>query len=139
MTEEEIMQATGVLLEQMEQDNPGLLGRLDAYHQMVENGYDDRELTAIWKRYLKHAGLPISITVIDLYMKSIREGFSDRAAKTAIRLGLSMEFGEHEYFSAADLAAAIGVSEAEAARMMEGAPGSMKVELAPWLTGGSPQ
>lgn len=135
MTEEEKLQAAlCVLLGQMESDNPGLIDRLDAINRMKKAGYDFTELDTIWKRYLKHAGPLITITVYDLYMKSIQKGFSDRAAKVAIRLGLSVEYGEHEYFTAADLAAAIGVSEEEADQMIENSPGAMKISLEPWIT-----
>ncbi len=108
MADKELLQELTALLIRMDQDNPGLIERIDSFWQMKEAGYDSTELDAIWMRYIKHAGPAILITVYDLYMKSIQKGFSDRAAKAAIRLGLATEFGEQEYFTPEDAAECVG-------------------------------
>ena len=143
MTEEERIQELSDLLVQMELDGPGLIDRIAAFGQMKEAGYDSIELDTIWMRYIKHAGPAILITVYDLYMKSIQRGFSDRAAKAAIRLGLATEFGEQEYFTSEDVAECIGVSVeevnqtiAEHERELFQNGGLVKVTPAPWLPQG---
>ena len=142
MADKELLQELTALLIWMDQDNPGLIERIDAFWQMKEAGYDSTELDAIWMRYIKHAGPAILITVYDLYMKSIQRGFSDRAAKAAIRLGLATEFGEQEYFTSEDVAECVGGSVeevnqtiAEHERELFQNGGLVKVTPAPWLNG----
>ncbi|MGM9593144.1 MAG: hypothetical protein ACI3U8_02205 [Candidatus Onthomonas sp.] len=143
MTEEEkINSAICDLLGRMEQDDPGLIGRLNVFGEMQKGGYDSAELDEIWKRYLKHVGPVITILVYDLYIKSLLEGFSDQAAKAAIRLGLSMEYKEPEYFTSEEVADSLGVSVEEINRIIEEHRQEMlengclvEVNPAPWLTG----
>lgn len=142
MADKELLQELTDLLVRMDQDNPGLIERIDAFWQMKEAGYDSTELDAIWMRYIKHAGPAVLITVYDLYMKSIQRGFSDRAAKAAIRLGLATEFGEQEYFTPEDVAECVGTSVeevnqtiAEHERELFQNGGLVKVTPAPWLNG----
>ena len=146
MADKELLQELTDLLIRMDQDNPGLIERIDSFWQMKEAGYDSTELDAIWMRYIKHAGPAILITVYDLYMKSIQKGFSDRAAKAAIRLGLATEFGEQEYFTSEDAAECFGVSVeevnqtiAEHERELFQNGGLVKVTPAPWFSGSIPQ
>ena len=142
MADKELLQELTDLLVRMDQDTPGLIERIDAFWQMKEAGYDSTELDAIWMRYIKHAGPAVLITVYDLYMKSIQRGFSDRAAKAAIRLGLATEFGEQEYFTPEDVAECVGASVeevnqtiAEHERELFQNGGLVKVTPAPWLNG----
>ena len=133
MTEHEERQVMDMLLE-MEKDSPGLIDRLVAFGEMKEAGADFSELDDLIRRYIPTAGSALWATVIDLFMRMIEDGMSMRAALTAIRLGLSMEYGKPEYFDAADVSAALGVSNAEAEALIQQQDGHCTVAPAPWLT-----
>lgn len=132
MTDEE-RQVMDLLLE-MEEDSPGLIDRLVAFGEMKEAGADFTELDDLIKRYIPVAGSALWATAIDLYMGMTQDGMSERAALTAIRLGLATEYGKPEYFDAADVSAALGISNAEAEMLIQQQDGRCTVAPAPWLT-----
>lgn len=133
MTENEERQVMDMLLE-MEKDSPGLIDRLVAFGEMKEAGADFSELDNLIKRYIPVAGSALWVTVIDLFMRMIEGGMSQRATLVAIRLGLSMEYEKPEYFGVDDVSAALGVSDAEAEALIQQQDGRCTVAPAPWLT-----
>ena len=75
------------------------------------------EAKRLAKRYKKHG-----ITKRDIleHIQSGRAaGFDDEAALTGVRLALAHEFGEHEYFSSAEIANALGLTVEEVNNVIE--------------------
>lgn len=132
MTDEE-RQVMDLLLE-MEEDSLGLIDRLVAFGEMKKAGADFTELDDLIKRYIPVAGSALWATAIDLYMGMTQDGMSERAALTAIRLGLATEYRKPEYFDAADVSVALGISNAEAEMLIQQQDGRCTVAPAPWLT-----
>lgn len=110
---------------------PEELDKVAEFLAMLIEGYDYRELYEIIDRHpeIGAAGC------ICAYIGCRRSGADDRRAKLALRVGLSMEDGKHEYFNADDLAAATGVDAEAAKRTIQSSPDRMTVSLAPWLQG----
>lgn len=61
------------------------------------------------------------------------DGATEEQAILAIRCGFAMQSGKHEYFSAADLANILGISESEAQKMLESSPDAMTVTYPDWM------
>lgn len=98
----------------------------------------ETEIRLIAKRYAKYG---VSYELVNgLVSSGMSSGFSARAALAGVRLGLSMEYGEHEYFTPQEVAESLGVSEADVMRTikenekeMRAAGGLVEMKIAPWL------
>jgi hypothetical protein len=100
----------------------------DGFHGERKSMNIEKELDSIAKFH----GLQADATR-DIYNALLRKGASPEAAITAIRLGYAMHSGKHEYFSAKDISAAMGISEEEAAQMIEECPDKVTVHYPDWM------
>lgn len=108
---------------------PEELDKVADFVVMLLEGYDYRELYDIIRRHPD-----VSVTgCICGYIGARRSGADDRRAKLALRVGLSMEDGRHEYFNADDVATATGMDAKEAGKAIQDSPERLTVHLAPWL------
>lgn len=98
--------------------------RLDDYAALsekapleVEQLYNEiKEMLQIAERYRDKG---VNITMInDLVQKGLKSGFTRKTALAGVRLGLSMEYGRHEYFKADEVAEILNISIEEAERML---------------------
>ncbi|MDO4175657.1 MAG: hypothetical protein Q4D42_12925 [Eubacteriales bacterium] len=71
----------------------------------------ETEIRLIVKRYEKY-GVNYEL-VNELVSSGMNSGFSVHAALAGVRLGLSIEYGEHEYFTLQEIAESLGVSETD--------------------------
>ena len=108
---------------------PEELDKVADFVVMLMEGYDYRELYDIARRHPE-----VSLTgCVCAYIGCRRDGSDDRQAKLALRVGLAMEDGMHEYFSADDLAVATGMDTETAEKAIQNSPERMTVHIAPWL------
>ena len=70
---------------------------------------------------------------VALFERLRSQGADETQALMAIRVGYAMHSGKHEYFSAADVSSALGVSEDEAQAMIEQSPDAMTVTYPDWM------
>lgn len=76
-----------------------------------------KELKAVADRYSKY-GTTLAF-VLQLYKSGIDNGMSPKASVIGVRMALSGEFKEQEYFTAADVAAVTGETVEEVNRRIE--------------------
>ncbi len=86
--------------------------------QEVKEQYEQiKEELLIADRYKEHK--VSGILVDNLVQDGIKHGFSRKAALVGVRLGLALEYGQHEYFSADEVAEMLGVSLEEAYNLIQ--------------------
>lgn len=108
---------------------PEELDKVADFVVMLLEGYDYQELYDIARRHPD-----VSLTgCVCAYISCRRSGADDRRAKLALRVGLAMEDGQHEYFDAEDVATATGMDAEEAQKAVQDSPERLTVHLAPWL------
>lgn len=77
----------------------------------------DDQVKRLAERYRKY-GIEEQ-DILDAIQSGRAKGFDDEVALTGVRLALAHEFGEHEYFSSAEIAKALGMTVDEVTSTIE--------------------